>query len=64
MKKHQLVEEIIGFNNTFDFTRRIITTNEGLEIKLYFNPFLVDSLKVSRLMTSIIKIKDEIKQET
>lgn len=64
MKKHQLVEEIIGINNTFDFTKRIVTTNEGLEIKIYFNPFLVDSLKVSRLMTSIIKIKDEIKQHT
>lgn len=60
MRKYEIIEEKIGFNNTFDFTKRVITTKEGLEVLIYFNPFLIDSLKVSRLMTSIIKIKDNI----
>lgn len=60
MRKYEIIEEKIGFNNTFDFTKRVITTKEGLEVLIYFNPFLIDSIKVSRLMTSIIKIKDNI----
>lgn len=54
------IEELIGFNNTFDFTKRVIKNNKGLTFFIYFNPFLIDSLKVSRLMASIIKIKDSI----
>ena len=54
------LEELIGFDNTFDITRRTIKNIKGLEFNLYFNPFLIDSLKVSRLVTSFIKIKDKI----
>ena len=60
MKKHSIIEEKVGINNTFDITKRVVTTNKGLEIFIYFNPFLIDSLKVSRLITSIIKIKNNI----
>lgn len=54
------IEELIGFDNTFDFTKRVINNKLGLTFFIYFNPFLIDSLKVSRLMTSLIKIKDKI----
>ena len=54
------IEELIGYNNTFDFTKRVINNNNGLTFFIYFNPFLIDSLKVSRLMASIIKIKNQI----
>ena len=64
MKKHELIENNIGMNNTFDFTKRIVTNDEGLEIFIYFNPFLIDSIKVSRLMTSLIKIKETITIDT
>lgn len=54
------LEKLIGFDNTFDFTKRTIKNIKGLEFNLYFNPFLIDSVKVSRLITSFIKIKDSI----
>ncbi len=59
---NQTLDEILGLNITFDITKRTITNGNNLTFTFYYDSFLANSLAISRLMTSFIKIKDQINQ--
>lgn len=59
MDNINIVKELIGFNNTFDFNERIIK-NDNYSFSLLFNTFLTDSLKLTILTNNFIFLKNEI----
>ena len=56
----QSLDEILGLNITFDIVKRTITNHNNLVFTFYYDSFLSNSLTISRLITSFIKLKDKI----
>ena len=56
----QSLDEILGLNITFDIVKRTITNHNNLVFTFYYDSFLSNSLTISRLITSFIKLKDQI----
>lgn len=57
------IDKIIKENYAIDINKREIVNKNGLKFVFYYNSFLSNSALISRIMTNIIKIKDEIERE-
>lgn len=62
MTKEEELKQLLGIYDTFDFTIRKFATGT-LDLYLIFNAFLVDTLKVSRLVVSLVNLKDQLTSE-
>lgn len=54
------LDDLLGLNITFDIVKRIIKNANNLEFTFYYDSFLSNSLSISRVIASFMKIKDVI----
>lgn len=59
----QSIDDLLGLNITFDIVKRTIKNKNDLTFTFYYDSFLSNSLKISRLITSFIKIKNRINEK-
>lgn len=57
------IDKIITENHAIDINKREIVNKNELKFIFYYNSFLSNSTLISRIMTNIINIKDEIVKE-